>query len=428
VEKEKKGYRTQIKNINVFCAFDKIIPIGALIANPKNPNFHPQKQIDMLAKIILGQGWRAPITVSNRSGFIVRGHGRLLAAQKLGMDEVPVEYQNYESEASEFADLVADNKISEFAEISKEELKSLIIDIESAGMDIGLAAVTPDEFIEMKDDGIEEPPTPEPPKTPKSKQGDVYELNGHKLLCGDSIDEKEIASFLKDIKISMIHTDPPYNVDYGANKKNPSWNVRSIKNDKMETSEWQTFCVKLFKIFKQHCAGDIYMWGASGPEGMRMRLWLIDEGAHWSATIVWKKDRLVLSPAKYQRMYEPCFYGWFDKSSYKADRKQIEVWEVKRPTRSDLHPTMKPVEICAMAIKNSSEENEWVLDLFGGSGSTMIACELLNRKCAMVEIDERYVDVIINRYVKYCEDNNKTITIIKNGIDITKEKSEWVII
>ena len=154
------------------------------------------------------------------------------------------------------------------------------------------------------------------------------------------------------------------------------------------------------------------MWGASGPEGMRMRLWLIDSGAHWSATIIWKKQQLVLSPAKYQRMYEPCFYGWFGKSTFRADRKEVEVWEIDRPLKSKEHPTMKPIALCAKGINNSSKERDIVLDLFGGSGSTMVACQQLKRSCYMQEYDPKYCQVIIDRMKKL----DPEIVIKKNGV------------
>ena len=206
----------------------------------------------------------------------------------------------------------------------------------------------------------------------------------------------------------MIHTYPPYNVDYGASK-NPRHKIRTIENDKQSPEEWETFCKALFEIFKSFNDGDIYMWGASCPEGMRMRLWLTEAGCHWSATIIWKKQQLVLSPAKYQRMYEPCFYGWFNKSTFGADRKETEVWEINRPHDSKLHPTMKPVELCEKAIKNSSQWDDIVLDLFLGSGSTLIACEKTNRICYGMEIDPHYCDVIIQRYEEFT--GNKAILI-----------------
>jgi DNA modification methylase len=198
----------------------------------------------------------------------------------------------------------------------------------------------------------------------------------------------------------MVHTDPPYNVDYGASK-NPRHKIRSIENDSLDADGWKAFCAGFLQNIKQFNSGDIYMWGASGPEGIKMRLWLIELGCHWSATIVWNKDRLVLSPANYQRKYEPCFYGWFNKSSYCGSRTETEVWDLKRPSDSKLHPTMKPVEVCEKAILNSSERDNVVLDLFLGSGSTLIACEKTDRICYGTELTEHYCSVIIKRWEQF---------------------------
>lgn len=208
----------------------------------------------------------------------------------------------------------------------------------------------------------------------------------------------------------MVFTDPPYNVKYGSSK-NPRHKIPEIKNDSMNMESWINFCNDFMINLQSFNTGDIYMWGAPGPEGMRMRLLLIEMGCHWSATIIWKKNQLVLTLANYQRMYEPCFYGWFNKSSYNGDRKQVEVWEVDRPRDSKLHPTMKPIELCAKGIGNSSRRGDIVLDLFGGSGSTMVACEQLERKCYMMELDPKYCQVIIDRMKKL--DSN--LIIKKNG-------------
>ena len=219
-------------------------------------------------------------------------------------------------------------------------------------------------------------------------------------MCGDSTKKEDVERLMGGVLADMIHTDPPYNVDYGVSK-NPRHKIRTIENDKQNPQEWEEFCRSVFENFKLFNKGDVYMWGASGPEGMKMRLWLTETGCHWSATIIWKKDRLVLTPANYQRMYEPCFYGWFGKSTYDGGRKEVEVWEMKRPSDSKLHPTMKPIEVCARAIMNSSRERDIVLDLFLGSGSTLIACEKTNRICYGMEIDPKYVDTIIARWEQY---------------------------
>lgn len=234
-------------------------------------------------------------------------------------------------------------------------------------------------------------------ETPKTCPGDIYQLGQHKLMCGDSTIKEDIQKLLQGKNPNMVFTDPPYNINYGSSKDHPSWKIRKILNDSMDQDEWVQFNKKIIETLKL-CTGDIYIWGASGPDGMIQRLLLHEEGAHWSATIIWKKDQLVLSPSQYQRIYEPCFYGWFNKSSFRADRKQVEVWEFPRPKKSELHPTMKPIELCAYAIQNSSKIEDIVLDLFGGSGSTLIAAEQTERKCYMMELDPKYCDVIIKRW------------------------------
>lgn len=173
----------------------------------------------------------------------------------------------------------------------------------------------------------------------------------------------------------------------------------------MPTDAWKEFCRKLYAVYQEFCAGDIYQWGASGPDGMRSRTWLVEEGCLWSATIIWVKDSTVVSRANYHRQYEPCFYGWFERSSFVRPMKRgndrtglSEVWNAPKPSKSNLHPTMKPVEICEKGISNSSKQGDLVLDLFGGSGSTLIACERLVRRCRMMELDPHYCDVIIARW------------------------------
>jgi len=395
------------ERVKIHCAYDELVSVIALVPHPRNPNQHPEKQIELLSKIIEHQGWRAPITVSTRSGFMIRGHGRLMAAKHLGLTHVPVDMQDYQTEAEEWADLIADNRIAELAETENSLLASLLREIDDGSFDMDLTGFDEKELASLmarleagdaKDDDFDVDAAVEEIEVPVTQPGDIWTLGKHRVMCGDSTDSGAVALLMAGQKADMIFTDPPYNVDYGANKHHPSWNIRAIAGDKQSAGEWETFCKSLYAVFKEFCTGDVYMWGASGPEGMRMRLWLIDAGCHWSTTIIWKKNQLVLSPAKYQRMYEPCFYGWFGKSSFAADRKQTEVWEFDRPRVSKLHPTMKPIELCGYGVENSSLPGQIILDLFGGSGSTLIACEQVGRTCMMMELDPKYVDVIVRRW------------------------------
>ena len=222
---------------------------------------------------------------------------------------------------------------------------------------------------------------------------------------------------IADNSIDMIFTDPPYNVDYGSNKHHPAWRVRAIVNDKQGGGAWVQFVSDIGSSIKEYVTGDVYIWCASGPEGMKLTLTMEELGLHWSATIIWKKQQLVLSPANYQRMYEPCLYGWFKKSSFNGIRTETEVWEVDRPHRSAEHPTMKPIALCLKGLENSSRPGDIVLDLFLGSGSTLIAAHQSNRVCYGAEIDPTYCDVIVQRYVNLTKSRN----IRLNGAEI-----EWV--
>lgn len=376
-------------------------------ANSKNPRIIKDEAFKKLCESIKRDPefmTLRPIVVDDE-GIILGGNMRYRAIKELGMKDVPdgwiVKASNLTAEQRKRFILV-DNAPRGMAgdwdfdmlanEWELSELKALGFDLADFGMDLDMNTGLTDE-----DD------VPETPEEPITKAGDLWILGDHRLLCGNSTKREDVERLMDGKKADMVFTDPPYNVAYGYSP-NPKYTAhvsgkhRLIENDKQTTDQWVEFNKALASIFTIVCKGDIYVWGAPGPDGMRQRLTFIDSGIHWSATIIWKKDRFVLAAGKYQRMYEPCFYGWVKKSSFVADRKQVEVWEVKRPTSSELHPTMKPVELCGHGIENSSKSGHIVLDLFGGSGSTLIACEQLNRKCYMMELDAGYCDVIVKRW------------------------------
>jgi len=377
--------------------------IKALIPTEGNPRQLTKKQAIDLEKS-LKKFNLVDIPAINTDLRIISGHQRITILKTLGRGEEKIDVRApnrklTEEEHREYMLRANFNQgewdIDLLANIDDNLLEDIGFDLEEM---FGL-----DDKIDEKADKV-----PEVRET-DIKLGDMFKLGNHRLLAGDATKKEDVDRLMQGEKADMVFCDPPYNVDYGVSKK-PRHKIRTIKNDKQSPEEWKDFCNDLFLIFKEYNNGDIYMWGASGPEGMRMRLWLVEMGCHWSATIVWKKQQLVLSPAKYQRMYEPCFYGWFDKSSFCGDRKQTEVWEIDRPLNSKLHPTMKPVELCAKGILNSSPRYGKVLDGFGGSGSTLIACEKTNRQCRMMEIDPQYCQVIIDRYEEYTGKKAEKIT------------------
>ena len=382
--------------------------ISDLHINPSNPRIIKDERFKKLCKSIeeFPKMMELRPIIIDANGMILGGNMRFKALQELKYKDIP------------------DSWVKRAETLTEYEQKRFIIEdnVPFGEWDLGTLANEWDQQ-ELTEWGLEIPEfafnkleaqednytIPDEIKT-DIVAGDLFEIGSHRLLCGDSTNSDDVAKLMNGELSDMIFTDPPYNVDYGVSKK-PRHKIRTIENDKQSTTDWENFCKSLFSIFKLFNKGDIYMWGASGPEGMRMRLWLVESGAHWSATIIWKKQQLVLSPAKYQRLYEPCFYGWFDKSSFRADRKEVEVWDIDRPLNSKEHPTMKPIALCAKGINNSSRDRDLVLDLFLGSGSTMVACHQLNRKCYGMEIDPKYCQVIIDRMKKL----DPNIVIKKNG-------------
>jgi len=388
---------------DVYCSHSEMMPIESVIPNPRNPNTHPESQIELLAKIISAQGWRAPITISTRSGFIVRGHGRLLAARKLGLAEVPVDRQDYSNDAAEWADLIADNRLSELSKIDVPLLKDLIQEIEPGMFE--LTAYTMDEIDAMLDgaqDVVED--TFDTDKAlkeidePVSRLGDVYSLGNHRLMCGDSTVLSEVECLLGGGgKSDMLLTDPPYNVDYVGKTKD----ALTIQNDKKDDSGFRQFLTDAFvnatAVMKPGAV--FYIWHADS-EGYNFRAACKDAGWQVRQCLIWNKNSLVMGRQDYHWKHEPCLYGWKEGASHlwASDRKQTTVLNFDRPQRNGEHPTMKPLARLAYQITNNTKGEDLVLDLFGGSGSTLIACEQLGRKCCMMELDPKYCDVIVKRW------------------------------
>lgn len=392
--------------IEVWCSFDELVSVDSLNPNPKNPNKHPDSQIELLSKNIKYLGWRHPITVSKRSGFIVAGHGRLMAAKKLGVQIVPVDYQDFNSDADEMAVLMADNRLAELSETSEEDLKNILseldgkIEIDLTGFsDAEVEQLLRDINTDVLDEDVAEVPT-----EPISKFGDIFEFGSHRLMCGDSTDSEQVKKLMGDEIANMVFTDPPYNVDYGSDE-------RKIENDNLG-SEFPQFLEKVIKNIFSFSSGAIYIC-MSSSEIDSLQSTFKRLGGHWSTFIIWAKDTFTLGRSDYHRQYEPILYGWKEGVSHYfcGDRSQGDVWEFAKPKKNDVHPTMKPVELCQRAVLNSSKPNDIVLDLFGGSGSTLIACEQTNRRCRMMEFEPKYCDVILKRFLAL----NPNAKILRNG-------------
>jgi DNA modification methylase len=350
-----------------------------------------------------------PIVIDH-DGMILGGNMRYLALKEMGWKEIPDEWVKIADELTPDEKrrfIIADNVSG--GEWDYEDLAANWdpIELENWGLELPENIFEQPEAIE---DGYEIPDEIET----DIQLGDLFEIGEHRLLCGDSTDSDAVAKLMGGEKADMVFTDPPYNVNYGADTNNPSWadkkSDRTIKNDKMESDVFAQFISDAFKSVSLFCDGVIYCFGAHGKNG-RIMFTVLDNMFHNSSTIVWVKDSLVLGRGKYHSKHESCWFGWQKSgATFTDDRTLTNVWECKRPKVSDLHPTMKPIELIEMAL-NHNPKAKSVLDIFLGSGSTMVAAHQLNRKCYGMEIDPKYCQVIVDRMRKL----DPSIEIKRNG-------------
>jgi DNA modification methylase len=387
--------------IEIHCRYDELLPIHEVKFHPKNRNNHPKDQIERLAEILKYQGWRYPIKISNLSGCIVSGHGRVLAARHLELETVPVQRQDYENEEQEYADLISDNSIASWSELDLSSINSDIVDL---GPDFNIDLLGIKDFIVEPVDKLEpqcdEDESPEAPKIPSSCLGEIYILGNHRLLCGNSTLVDDVEKLLDGEKADMVWTDPPYNVAYEGKTKD----ALTISNDSMTNESFYQFLFDAYSnmLLGTKPGGAIYVAHAD-IEGANFRKALVDAGWLFKQCLVWVKNTLVMGRQDYHWRHEPILYGWApgEAHNWYSDRKQTTVLEFSKPQRNGEHPTMKPIELIEYCINNSCRAGGLVLDLFGGSGSTLIACEKTNRKAALIELDPRYCDVILERWQKY---------------------------
>ena len=368
--------------------------ISELVAYGNNPRINDEA-VDAVAASIQAFGFRNPILIDSNN-VIVAGHTRLKASQKLGIEEVPCIVIDDLTDDEVRALRLADNKTAELArwDMGKlsEEIKNIDMDLLQFGFEDLLDKIDDD----TEEDDFDE--ADELPEVPYAKQGDVFLLGNHKVICGDSTDESVVDKLIDGKQIDMIFTDPPYNVDI------ENADGLTIQNDNQSDEDFYNFLLKafnnMFRVIKP--GGSIYCFHADS-EGFNFRKAFKEAGFKLAECLIWVKNSLVLSRQDYHWRHEPCLYGWKEGASHYFidDRAQDTVWEYDKPKKNDLHPTMKPIPLVARAIKNSSRRNENILDLFGGSGTTLIASEQVGRNALLVELDERYVDVIVKRYIKY---------------------------
>ena len=388
--------------------------VSELIPYVRNARTHSQAQVSQIAASIREFGFLSPILVAE-DNTILAGHGRLAAALKLGLKKVPCVKENHLTETQKRAYIIADNKLSlnagwdsELLAVELSELEGADFNLDLLGFDEAELSSIFDADKDVNEDDFDVEKELEEPCF--SKTGDMWTLGKHRIICGDATKLETYKTLLEDTKVNLVVTDPPYNVNYeGAAGK--------IKNDNMENDKFYQFLFNSFVNMEQAMADDasIYVFHAD-TEGLNFRKAFQDAGFYLSGCCIWKKPSLVLGRSPYQWQHEPCLYGWKKKGKHKwyAGRKETSVWEFEKPKKNADHPTMKPIALLAYPIKNSSMTNSLVLDPFAGSGSTLIACEQTGRICYAIELDEKYCDVIVKRYIEQVG-NDKSVKVLRGG-------------
>ncbi len=370
---------------------------------PQNAKKHDKKQIKQIADSIKEFGFNQPIVIDKQNVVIV-GHGRLEAAKLLGLTDVPVITVDLTEEQAK-AYRLADNKLNESAwdmGLVIEELKGLSLELlDLTGFDRDLI-IEPD----AKDDVV---PDNAPPV---AKLGDLWALGRHRLYCGDSTNIEAVKALMGEVKADMVFTDPPYNVNYSSRGKNKE--LGKLENDNLSLEDFQIFLDNFGKAMDAHLKGDCPIYLCHGDTGENaIPFYLIYKNLGWkrSSSIIWSKNSASMGWQDYRSQHEVISYGWKGKKPYFIDsRSETTVWPLKRDaTINYKHSTQKPVELAQKAITNSSKQEDLVLDLFGGSGSTLIACEKTNRICYMMELDPKYTDVIIKRWEDYVGNGAKAV-------------------
>ena len=411
------------------------VDINSIKPYEKNAKLHPEEQIEQIKASIQQFGMNDPIGIWSKENIIVEGHGRLLACQELGYKEIPVIRLDDLTDEQRKAYTLAHNQLTMNTgfdlDILNQELADISIDMQEFGFD-----EIEEEEVEIEEDNFEINSVEE---EPKAKRGDIYKLGNHILMCGDSTEEKDVLKLMNGHIADLVVTDPPYNVDYSSKNEMLNYSDKGnriqtpIKNDNIK--DFEKFLSNAFKnmakVTKE--GGVFYIWH-SEKENVTFKNKLREAGIYIHQTLIWVKNNFVIGRMDYQPKHEPCLYGWkegaghyfidsrrkttiiedqLDFDSLKKEEaiemlKQIyddgistTVIHEDKPTRSDLHPTMKPLNLMARLVNNSSKKGELVLDLFGGSGSTLITCEQLDRVCYMMEYDPKYVDAIIERWEQF---------------------------
>ena len=378
-------------------------PLSRLIAYARNPRKNDHA-VEQMAGVIREFGFRIPI-IAMSTGDVVDGHLRLKAAQHLGLETVPVLLADDLTPAQIKAFRLLANRSATWADWDDELLGLELAELQDSGFDLALTGFTEDEWDKLisGDEGTEgltdEDAVPEVTEDPVSQPGDVWLLGEHKILCGDATKAEDYKALLGDELADMTVTDPPYNVNYANTAKDKMRGTnRPILNDNMGDG-FAGFLLLACQNILAVTKGAVYI-AMSSSELDTLQSAFRAAGGKWSTFVIWAKNTFTMGRADYQRQYEPILYGWKDGAQHYwcGARDQGDVWQIKKPHKNDLHPTMKPVELMERAVRNSSKTRDIVLDPFGGSGTTLIACEKSGRRARLIELDPKYVDVIVKRW------------------------------
>ena len=410
--------------------FEKV-NIDKLVPYARNARTHSREQILQLCASLREFGFVNPI-ICDKNYNIIAGHGRVIAAREEGMTEVPCVFAEHLTEAQKRAYILADNRLAlnagwdeELLALEFGELKDLGFDLELTGFDPKeIEKLFADDGSDVKDDDFDLTAALE--QAAFVLPGDVWTLGRHRLICGDATDADTVKKLMGGRKANLVLTDPPYNVGF------ESASGLKIRNDSQKSEQFYSFLLSAFRNLADslESGGSAYIFHAD-TEGENFRRAFRESGFHLSGTCIWVKDNFVMGRSPYQWQHEPILYGWLKTGTHKwyAGRSEATVWNFAKPKKNSDHPTSKPLDLLAYPIRNSSQANGIVLDTFGGSGSTLIACEQTDRICYMLELDEKYASVILRRYAELKGDGGADIACERGGqtlayADLVKEVAE----
>ena len=394
----------------------QLISTDKLVPYVNNARTHSAEQILKLRSSLREFGFVNPIII-DKDFNVIAGHGRLMAAKEEGINEVPCVFADFLTEAQKKAYILADNRMAMDAGWDEELLKIEMEELQNLGYDLGYTGFDEKELAELfgiddkevEDDDFDLTAALE--KASFVEKGDVWFVGKHKLMCGDATSSEDVSKLMEGKKANLILTDPPYNVAFKSS------DGLTIQNDSMANNDFYNFIYSSFKNMAEHLenGGAAYIFHAD-TEGLNFRKAFIDAGFHLAGCCIWVKDSLVLGRSDYQWQHEPVLYGFMQngKHPWYSDRKQTTIWNFDKPKKNSNHPTSKPLDLLAYPIKNSTQANAIVIDTFGGSGSTLMACEQMNRICYTMELDEKYASVILRRYVEDTNDS-ENVYVIRNG-------------